>query len=247
MRGHSQPAVLLTERRRALRDPSDASNDPRDLLRRVPFFAALSDSALDQLISESWIRRFPAGQILTTEGDPGDSLIVIERGVARVVRWGPSGQEIVLATVRAPQAIGELALIDGAPRSATIIVQEPVVVRVVPRRVFLDLVAHDPETAQRVMQTLATMVRATNERLTDILTLDVPGRVAKWLLRSRATDETPASVPFQISQADLASELGTTRVSINKALKMFENLGAIRIEPKAIVIVDPSALENRVN
>ncbi len=96
------------------------------------------------------------------------------------------------------------------------------------------------------METVAAMVRSTNERLSDILSLDVPGRVAKWLL-VRAADrgertERGLIVPFELSQGELATELGTTRVSINKALKTFEALNALELYGESILLTNTDLL-----
>ena len=206
----------------------------------VPLFQGLSEAGLARLAEQSWSRRYPEGQVLTSEGDPGDSLLIVESGEVRISRYTPSGQEVVLAIVEAPDAIGELALIDGAARSATMTAQSPVQIRVVPRAAFLQFLQSDPEATMRVMRTVAGMVRSTNERLSDILSLDVPGRVAKWLLvraadRGERTDNGLV-VPFELSQGELATELGTTRVSINKALKTFESLNALELQGESILL-----------
>lgn len=215
-------------------------------IQRVPIFRDLPPDALERIREASLTRTYPEGQILTSEGDPGDSLLIIESGHVRVSRYSASGQEIVLAVVEAPDAIGELALIDGAPRSATVIAQSEVTIRVVPRRAFESLLDENPEVALAVMRALATMVRETNERLADFLSLDVPGRVAKWLLaraaRTGTRHDDGIRVPFLISQGELAVELGTTRVSINKALKTFESLGAIRLAGDHILLTDADLL-----
>ncbi|MFW6075556.1 MAG: Crp/Fnr family transcriptional regulator [Chloroflexota bacterium] len=214
--------------------------------RTVPIFRDIPDAALHRLEEESWTRSYPEGQILTSEGDPGDSLLIIESGHVRVSRYSAAGQEIVLAVVEAPDAIGELALIDGAPRSATVIAQSDVTVRIVPRQSFQSLLEENPEVAFAVMRALASMVRETNERLADFLSLDVPGRVAKWLLaraaRAGLRQDHGIRVPFVMSQGELAVELGTTRVSINKALKTFESLNAIQLHSDHILISNADLL-----
>lgn len=232
--------LRVVDRSRA-RTESDGSR-----IKRVPIFRDLPEDALQRLQQESLTRSYPEGQILTSEGDPGDSLLIIESGHVRVSRYSASGQEIVLAVVEAPDAIGELALIDGAPRSATVIAQTEVTIRVVPRRAFDSLMDENPAVAQAVMRALASMVRETNERLADFLSLDVPGRVAKWLLaraaRAGIRQDEGIRVPFLISQGELAVELGTTRVSINKALKTFESLGAIHLEGDHILLTNADLL-----
>ncbi len=217
-----------------------------DMLASVPIFAGVSREALDHLLPQTRLRSFPEGQVLTSEGDPGESLLVLESGQVRISRYTPSGQEVVLAVVDAPASFGELALIDGAPRSATITAQTPVIIRIVPRQAFMTLIEQDPQVAKAVLHAVAGMVRSTNERLADVLSLDVPGRVAKWLLARAAArgqrGDNGIVVPFDLSQRDLASELGTTRVSINKALKSFESLGAIEMYRDEIVILKPDLL-----
>jgi CRP/FNR family transcriptional regulator, cyclic AMP receptor protein len=217
-------------------------------LARCELFAGLSPEILHVLERSSRVRRFPKGQILCSEGDPGDSLIVLEEGQAKVCRFTVEGQEIVLSLVTAPAAFGELALIDGAPRSATIVATTPVVVRLIERAAFIDLVEREPELARGLLHALAAMVRATNERFVDLLTLDVPGRVAKWLL-AHAVQQPPVAgdaVPFVMSQSDLAAELSATRVSVNRTLKSFERIGWIRLERDRIVLLKPDGLRPHV-
>jgi CRP/FNR family cyclic AMP-dependent transcriptional regulator len=223
-----------------------AAGQAQSPLAGVPLFEGLSLESLCRLAEQSWTRRYPEGQVLTSEGDPGDSLLVVEEGEVRISRYTPSGQEVVLAMVEAPDAIGELALIDGAPRSATITAQTAVQIRVVPRAAFLQFLESNPQAMLAVMRIIAGLVRATNERLSDILSLDVPGRVAKWLLvraadRGERTDRGLV-VPFELSQGELATELGTTRVSINKALKTFESLNAIELHGESILLKNTDLL-----
>jgi CRP/FNR family transcriptional regulator len=217
-------------------------------LARCTLFAGLSPEILRVLGESSRVRQFPKGQIVCSEGDPGDSLIVLEEGQAKVCRFTKDGQEIVLSLVRAPAAFGELALIDGAPRSATIVATTPVAVRLIERTAFIDLVNSEQELARSLLHALARMVRATNERLVDLQTLDVPGRVAKWLL-TLSTQQPPFEgevVPFTISQSDLAAELGATRVSVNRALKTFERRGLITVERDRIVLLRPDLLRENL-
>jgi CRP/FNR family transcriptional regulator len=201
---------------------------------------------LDELARASRLRHYPKGQVICGEGDPGESLIVLEQGRVRIGRYTAGGQEVVLATVAAPAVFGELALIDGTPRSATIQATQPVRLRLVERAVFLALLDREPTVARALLLTLAGMVRATNERLTDLAALDVPGRLAKWLLAHAeepvAPDAADLVVPLRVNQAELASELGTTRVSVNRALRAFETQRAISVERDRIVIHRREAL-----
>ena len=219
---------------------------PNNRLADVPLLAGLPAPALDELARASRVRRYAAGQVLWNEGDPGEALLVLESGQLRVSRFSGSGVEIVLSVVDAPAAIGELALIDGAPRDASVIAQQPVTVRFVPRTTFRELLRREPTVVDGLLRSLAAMVRAGNARHAITVGLDVPGRLAAWLLARAA--ETPGSdkVPLEItvgrSQGQLAAELGTTRSTLNRALIGFESLGYLSRRGDRIVIRNAAAL-----
>jgi CRP-like cAMP-binding protein len=216
-------------------------------LGEVPLFAGLSPSVLEHLATASLLRRYPAGQVLFSEGDPGEALVVLEEGQLRITRITSTGEEAVLAVVEPPAAVGELALLDGRPRDATVIAQRSVIVRLVPRPLFLDLLRREPAAMEGLLETLAGWVRLANRRHADLVGLDVPGRLAKWLL-SRAADATGTAAPrgatvmLRRSQGELAAELGTTRSTLNKALKGFEDLGLLAIDGDRVVLREPAAL-----
>ena len=220
---------------------------PPHRLAEVPLFASLPEAALEEIARGSRLRRYPSGQVLWTEGDPGDALVVLEAGQLRVSRFAPSGTEAVLAVVEAPAVLGELALLDGAPRDASVIAQRPVTVRTIPRSVFLDLLRREPVMVEGLLRTLAGWVRLGNARHADLLGLDVPGRLAMWLLR-RAGDPTGTTVqPGTIvvlgrNQTELAAELGVTRSTLNRALHDFEDLTLLAMDGERITLRNPAGL-----
>jgi CRP/FNR family cyclic AMP-dependent transcriptional regulator len=215
---------------------------PSHRLGEIPLFAGLAPQLLDQLAAASRVRTFQAGQELFAEGDPGDSLLILEDGQLRVSRFTPSGQEVVLAVVHAPDALGELSLLDGAPRDATVTAQRLSKVRLVPRQAFLSLLHNEPAFVEGLLKTLARWVRLANARHADLLSLDVPGRLAKWLL---ARSERAGSATFDLerTQGELALELGTTRSTLNRALKEFEDLGYVTTDnERVITLLKPDSL-----
>lgn len=221
---------------------------PRHRLAEAPIFASLPPALLDELASSSRLRSYPAGQIFWNEGDDGDALLVLESGLLRVSRIGENGQEVVLSIVEPPAALGELALLDGAPRSATVTAQRPVTVRLVPRSTFRELLRREPAAVDGLLKSLAAMIRAGNERHARTVGLDVPGRLAAWLLdhapRSSADQIAPgAVVPLNRSQGELAAELGTTRSTLNRALKEFEEIRLVAIDGELVVLLRPDTLE----
>jgi CRP-like cAMP-binding protein len=211
----------------------------------VPLFARLPPSALEELARASRTRSYPAGQVIWSEGDPGDALLVLEEGQIRVTRTTGGGVEVVLAVNDAPAALGELALLDGEPRSASVIAQRPVRVRFIPRSAFLALLRREPVAVEGLLHTLASMVRAGNERHLAAVGLDVPGRLAGWLLdRATPLEGSPTHLALTLnrSQGELAAELGTTRSTLNRAINGFIDLGLISREGVRVLILKPDAL-----
>lgn len=225
---------------------SPTRTPPNHRLADVPLLAGLPAPALDELARASRVRKYATGQVLWNEGDPGEALLVLESGQLRVSRFSGSGVEIVLSVVDAPAAIGELALIDGAPRDASVIAQQPVTVRFVPRTTFNELLRREPTVVDGLLRSLAAMVRAGNARHAITVGLDVPGRLAAWLL-ARAAESAGSrkgTLEFTIgrSQGQLAAELGTTRSTLNRALIGFESLGYISRRGDRMVIRNAQAL-----
>ena len=212
-------------------------------LQHVSLFADLGNAALIQLMESSRVRSYPAGQILWNEGDPGDALVILESGQIRISRITSSGQEVVLAVLEPPAYLGELALIDGAPRDASAIAQRAVTVRLIPRSAFLQLMNADPTAQMSLIRSLVGMVRDANARHSRIVGLDVPGRLAAWLL-DRAGESAHEFIVNLAgrSQTELAAELSTTRSTLNRALKDFEDLKLIRIADDQVMILDRTQL-----
>lgn len=208
------------------------------VLASVSLFADLPSDVLDELARASRIRTYPRGQIVCSEGDPGDDLIVLESGQLRISRFLADGNEAVLAVYDAPAAVGELALLDGSPRDATVTAQRKVTLRLIPRTAFMDLIGREPEALRGLLATLAAMIRAGNARHADLVGLDVPGRLAKWLLRHGEVGVTS----MDRSQGELAAELGTTRSTLNRALHDFQSLGYIAIDGTCVRLLKPDAL-----
>ena len=148
-----------------------------DSLRHVSLFEQVPSGALAKLGHETFQRSFGDGQILCNQEDPGEMLYILESGQVRVSQITRDGHEVVFAVLEAPAALGELSLLDGAPRAATVTAQGPITVRFVPRQAFLELMDTQPAMMRAVLKRLTAMVRQTNERHVDALSLDVPGRL----------------------------------------------------------------------
>ncbi len=216
---------------------------PGDPLRGIALFAALEPATRRQLAATAVRRSFREGQVLFREGDPGDALLVVRTGAVAVFRSGPSGDKAVLTLVRAPGVLGEVALLDGAPRSASVEAVLPTEVLALSRTAFLDVVHTDHRLLDEVFRALGMTVRRLTEQKTDYIFLDLPGRVAKTLVRLLDIDDAEDTV--NLSQSRVAELVGGSRQSVNQVIRTFAHRGWLRTEGRCIVLTDLAALRHR--
>jgi len=184
-------------------------------------------------------RRLASGERLFEQGEAGDAAYVVIAGAIRVSAMGDDEDEIVLALLGPGEAFGELALIDGAPRSAGAEAAEPSELLVILREPFLAWLASEPAASQAVMRTLTRRLRATNEALADSSFLDVRQGLAKQLLPLGAARDGARLV---ITQQQLAQLLGVTREAVNEALRRLEDEGVAELGRGAVTVADARRL-----
>ncbi|MCA2226861.1 Crp/Fnr family transcriptional regulator [Nonomuraea aurantiaca] len=207
-------------------------------LAALPMFRELGEEGLRRLESVARQRRYPAGQVLCTEGDPADQLIVLLDGRVKAGRVSVDGREVVLSVDAAPVAFDKTTLLVEGTHRATLTALTPVEVAYLPSVAVLEVIATEPSVAARLMRTLAQTVRDLDERLTDAVVLDVSARVAKWLVRR----SEGGRVPLHAGQAGLGAEIGATRVSVNRALRSFERRELVEIGDGEVTVKDAGAL-----
>lgn len=210
----------------------------------------LPPSGLDRLASVARRRTFRRGEVIVHEGDPGDSLYVLESGRVKVVSYADSGRETIFDVLGPGECFGELSLIDNEPRSATVVALEPIQAATLQRADFLDVVRANPECLDHLLTTLTSKIRQLSETVTDLAFLDVEGRLAKKLLE--LADEHGRSVSgateieLPVTQEELAAMIGTTRTTVNELLGRYESRGAIERRGRRIAILDQEILRRRI-
>ena len=157
--------------------------DPGDALTGVDIFAGLEPEVRQRVIAAAVPRTYRKGQLLFVENDPGESLIILRRGAVMVFRTAPTGERAVLSVMRPPETVGELSLLDGGARSLSAEAIEDCQALALSRAAFLDLVHSNPRILDAVMRSLGALIRRLTEQNTDHVFLDLPGRVAKTLVR----------------------------------------------------------------
>lgn len=219
-----------------------------DALAAVPLFAGLDADGLTSLVRGMRIRRFRRGETVFHLGDPGDALFVVMSGSIKITLPADTGEEAILATLRPGDFFGELALLDGAPRSATAVAIEPTETYILARDRFRELITTEPVMREALLATLAAEVRRLTHHVEELHFLDITGRLASRLARlaaeGGATQLGDGSVRLAgpLTQGDLAAMIGCTRQSVNKLLGLFTDDGLIRLERDRIVILDLAGL-----
>jgi CRP/FNR family cyclic AMP-dependent transcriptional regulator len=217
-----------------------------DALGSVPYFAGLDTDALSRVAAGVRSRRFRRGEVIFHAGDPGDALFILLSGEVKISLPSEAGEEAILVRLRPGDVFGELALLDGAPRSATATALSAAETVVLPRDRFRELIAREPAVRDALLAALAAELRRLTTHVEELHFLDITGRLAACLVRLAAdgTTESDGAVRLRTSltQGDLASMVGSTRQSVNKLLGQFAADGYLRLERDAIVLTDLEGL-----
>jgi CRP/FNR family transcriptional regulator, cyclic AMP receptor protein len=216
-------------------------------LRRAVILSQLPREELDQLARGMRERRYARGEVVFHQGDSGDTLHVVLEGSLKVVVTTDSGEEAIVALLGPGEVCGELALLDGVPRSATVVALEPLRTATLARTDFLNLLVRRPAALEALLAMLAATIRRKDEALTDLIGLDVPSRLAKRLLQlaeahgKLGPGGTEILVP--LTQEELAASIGATRTSVNRVLGFFQDRGAIALRGRRITLLNPDLLQ----
>ncbi|WP_377640151.1 Crp/Fnr family transcriptional regulator [Oryzobacter terrae] len=220
-----------------------------DVVRRAPLFATIDDPTAESLIATMSPQRLERGDILFHEGDQGDRLYVIGEGKIKLGRTSTDGRENLLAILGPGEMFGELSLFDPGPRTATATAVAETQVVSMGHEQLKDFLAQRPGVATTLLAALARRLRRTNESLADLVFTDVPGRVAKALLDLAARFGRPVEegvlVSHDLTQEELAQLVGASRETVNKALADFASRGWLRLEARAVLLLDVERLKRR--
>ena len=215
----------------------------------VGLFDGLDEAELDDLKKAcSWRRYTGNEQIIDRQSDSTDVFFVIE-GKVRVVNYSLSGREITLDDKGAGSHFGELAAIDGQPRSASVMALEASLLAALPQDRFLDVLQRRPEVSYRVMLSLARIIRVSTDRIMDLSTLAANNRVQAELLRearSNPTDDNTAEISPIPVHGDIASRVSTTRETVARVLNDLARQGIVERRKDALVIHDLTRLSEMV-
>ncbi len=216
-----------------------------EYLRHLPLFSRLPDSELAELADRVRTKSFKRGEMIFRKDDPGTHLYMVLEGGVKIALPGEFGQEALVAIMRPGEFFGELALFDRSPRSASATALEDTRAALLAGDDFLAYLESHPASFRVVLETLARTIRRLSDRVEDLIFLDVPSRVAKYLLdlvRSSGTDGNELT----LTQDELAAFIGASRVSVNRVLGDLERREIISIRRRRIAIKDADRLAKEV-
>jgi len=223
--------------------------EPTAVLLRAPLFAGLPPNVTAALRQRVQRRSFPAGTYLTREGEPADSMFVIEHGLVRVSRTSRQGRELVLGLFGAGDMIGELGVLEASgTRTADAMAVEATSCVALTKDDLRAVVRKTPELGLRLLATLVDHIRRKDEELAEIAFLDLPGRLAHKLLQLADRHGEPVEggvrITVRVPQSELAAMVGSSRENVNRALGRFVTMGAVAVDRGSITILDADALRS---
>lgn len=220
--------------------------DAAKALAQVPLFESLDPEDRAGLLAVSTVRRLPARKRLFRRGEPGRELFVLLRGRAKVAASTQEGRGAVFDYFEPGDVVGEIALLDGGPRTATVTTVSTCDFLVLARDHFLALLEREPRVAIRLLAACAERLRHTSELVEDVVFLGLPARLAKRLLHlgKEYGVETGAGlrINLKLSQRELGELIGATRESVNRQIGHWEAEHVLRFESGYITLLRPQAL-----
>jgi CRP/FNR family transcriptional regulator, cyclic AMP receptor protein len=226
-----------------IRAPSVAV-DKRQILGSHPVFGRLAPDLLNRLCTYATARKVKRGTAIFSRGDPGTCLFMVTSGTIKISIQSAGGKDAVFNLINAGGIFGEIALLDGQPRTADAVAASDCELLVIERRDFVDLVHSNPQVALNIIEVLCERVRRTSDQVEDVMFLDLERRLAKTLLRLTMTAKpSPQGRRVAIAQREIGEIIGMSRESTNKQLRAWQDRKWLKIDRGGITVLKPESLE----
>jgi CRP/FNR family cyclic AMP-dependent transcriptional regulator len=204
-------------------------------LKGIPLFQGVSDADLRALAERAGLRTYPKQAIIVSEGDETDSLYVVLSGRVKIYLADEHGKELILAIKGPGQYFGEMVL-DGEPRSASVMTLEPSQFAILSRADFRAFLVTHAEVALQLIHNLIRVARGLNHSVRNLAMLDVYGRVARILLDLAVERDGKLVIPERLTQKDIAARVGASREMINRILRDLTTGGYVSVQDGRITI-----------
>lgn len=228
---------------KASREPVDRV-DKLALIKNHPLFRSLAAATLEQLAARMMRKSARRGTVIFSKGDTGNGLFGVLQGSVKISVISADGHEAVFNIVNAGEIFGEMALLDGGPRSADATAASDCELISMDRATFVLTLRNEPDVALRVIEFLCARLRRTNEQVQDVLFLEAPARLAKALLQLAVKRES-AGMGFQakITQREISQIIGLSREMTNKQLRIWERAAWLKLTRGSVILTQPGQLE----
>lgn len=217
----------------------------QDLLELVPegsLLHACEPAELEQLLERTRVEFAARNEVLMRQGEDGDSAVILVTGTARVTMVSSNGREIVLDYLAPGAFIGEIAMLDGGERSATVTMVEDGSILRLPRGMCAEFLKGNPAVAIRMLQDMARRIRQMNATVESDRAYAAGPRLARYLQRLTDAEAAEQKLRIDVSQSELGRFVGISRENINRQLSAWADSGVIEVEQGKIRILDPEAL-----
>ena len=222
--------------------PRSNDGDKRDLLAGLDLFQRLRPDELDRLVAFTRWTKPKANTVLFRKSDPGSNMMVVQEGRVKVCTHSEDGKELVLNMFGPGEVFGEIALLDGAPRTADAVTIDDCELLVLDRRDFIPFLLQHSDASVRMLEVLTGRLRRTTQLLEDVVFLEGPSRLARRLVSLAEFSGRPVKsgvfIDMPLSQQQLGNMVGMSRESINKQLRQWRDEGMITWDRGFYTITD---------
>jgi CRP/FNR family transcriptional regulator, cyclic AMP receptor protein len=212
------------------------------ILRDHSIFGKLPGTVIERLSSHLRMRKVRRGTTIFAKGETGTALMAVLSGCVRICVTAPNGRETVLNLIGAGEIFGEVALLDGHSRTADAVAVSDCELMVIERRDFIPFLRKNPEVAIKLVEVLCARLRRTSQQVEDVISLDLPARLAKMVLRLAKEASAKSQGKVSVSQREIGQMIGVSRESINKQLQSWARAKWVRLERGSIVLLQPGPL-----
>ncbi len=219
-----------------------------NVLKKIPLFSSLKDEELEAINKASFTKNYMKDQMILLADEEGDTLFVIIHGKVKITSFAENGKEVIFSIMSEGDFFGDMSLLDGKPRSASVISIEDSELCLLRREEFNHLIETYPGIALKLLKELTSRLRKADERIESLALLDVSGRIAGILLQ--LSEETGKRLPdgriiirSRPTHQELANMVGTTRETVTRILSQMEQKNYIIMSGKSVTIPNPDILK----
>ncbi len=207
-----------------------------NIFNQIPLFENLSKSERDSFAGRFKLRQHPKNSIIINEGDDTGSFYIILKGRVKVYLTDDSGKEVILNILGEGDFLGEVALLDEEPRSASVVTLEDSRFAVLNRQSFIECINENPQLSLKIMQGLTQRLRALSENVRSLALMDVYGRVARLLLELAVDKDSDKVIEERLTQTEIAARVGASSKMVGRIMQDLKKGGYVRKQGKHLII-----------